>query len=257
MERLRTLTADGKPAAEILLFGPPKLIASLANEGMESADKRIHVIRPPTGLEVVEYIAWQLRSAGVNQRTFSEPAAKLIARVAGGRLPVVDNLCRLALVGFKPQGGQTIDIRRVEAALSAMQARKQRQQPDTKDSVSAGPLQGEMVLTREDEIIARFPVGEKLSIGRAEGNDVVLDDPDIADNHASVVATPTGYKLVDRDSPQGLRVFSDSNYAMLHDRDVIRLGAFELKFLASAGPKRAEPLETSRARSTPHLRRIK
>ena len=256
LQQLRTLKADGHAAAEIILFGQPKLVGSLANEGLETIDKRIHVIRPPTGAEVVDYIAWQLRSTGINQRTFSEPAAKLIARVAGGRLPVVDNLCRLALVGWKAQDGQTIDIRRVEAALSAMQARKKREE-GSEGGAEALPLQGEMVLTRDGDIVARFPLGKQVTIGRSEDNDIVLDDPEIADRHASVIATPQGYKIVDLDSQEGLRVFSDANYTMLFDRDVIKLGSFDLKFLASAGPKHAEPLVEGRRRGAPHLRRIK
>ena len=258
LKNIITRSATEAGAVEVVLLGQPKLIAGLADESVEGLDKLIHVIRPPAPAEVVDYINLQLRSSGITQKTFSDPAAKLIARVAGGRLPVVDNLCRLALVGWKPDGGQTIDIRRVEAALSAMKARKERRE-------DAGPteqrsdlsLRAEMILTRGEETIARFELGQELSIGRADDNDVVLDDPEIADRHATVVATPNGFKLVDLDSENGLRVVSNDSHTMLFDRDVIKLGSFDLRFLASSGPKRAGPLPARSRRGAPHLRRIK
>ena len=84
-----------------------------------------------------------------------------------------------------------------------------------------------------------------LTIGRAQANDVVLDDPLVQPTHATLVKKPEGWSVALAGTGEiyvnGKRVRS----AMLSDGDVVLLGAFQLVFAAEGdapeAPRREEP----------------
>lgn len=75
------------------------------------------------------------------------------------------------------------------------------------------------------DVITHELVGEVITIGRAPSNDVVIDDPTVSAQHASLTKAPTGYRLKDLGSRNGTRIngvcITD---AELKDRAEIRFG---------------------------------
>ena len=74
--------------------------------------------------------------------------------------------------------------------------------------------------------------GEELSIGRDEGNDLVLPDASVSRLHARLMRTPAGYVLEDLDSTNGTFVEQQRvTRRLLAGDETIRVGSFLFKFL--------------------------
>jgi pSer/pThr/pTyr-binding forkhead associated (FHA) protein len=74
-------------------------------------------------------------------------------------------------------------------------------------------------------------VGDVIMIGRAPSNAIVIDDPTVSGEHASLMKTPTGYQLTDLGSTNGTQcngvLIAD---AELKDGDEIRFGSVAAVF---------------------------
>jgi putative ABC transport system ATP-binding protein len=72
----------------------------------------------------------------------------------------------------------------------------------------------------------------EFSIGRTPGNDLVIDDPSVSRQHATIHQDGDRFVLVDRDSTNGTLLNGQGLVAPqpLADGDVIRLGAVQLTF---------------------------
>src|SRR5262245_61979736 len=76
-------------------------------------------------------------------------------------------------------------------------------------------------------------LGERLTIGRVEGVDLVLDDKGISRRHCEVAKGPAGYLVRDLGSSNGTSVNGEKvAERALADGDTIRVGAISLTFLA-------------------------
>jgi pSer/pThr/pTyr-binding forkhead associated (FHA) protein len=76
-------------------------------------------------------------------------------------------------------------------------------------------------------------VGERLTIGRVEGVDLVLDDKGCSRRHCEVVKGPSGYLVRDLGSSNGTSVNGEKvAERALADGDTIRVGGVSLTFLA-------------------------
>jgi pSer/pThr/pTyr-binding forkhead associated (FHA) protein len=75
------------------------------------------------------------------------------------------------------------------------------------------------------DIIRHELVGEVITIGRAPSNDVVIDDPTVSAQHASLTKSPSGYRLKDLGSTNGTQINGVSiTEAELQDGAEIRFG---------------------------------
>jgi hypothetical protein len=82
-----------------------------------------------------------------------------------------------------------------------------------------------------------FPLaGEKTYIGRDQGNDIAIDDPEVSRRHAGITRGPSGYSIEDLGSTNGtfvngIRITSPQ---ALRDGDIIGLGQVVLAFEEAA-----------------------
>ncbi len=77
------------------------------------------------------------------------------------------------------------------------------------------------------DVIMHELIGDVIMIGRAPSNDVVIDDPTVSGQHASLTKLPTGYRLKDLGSTNGTQLNGVSisiTDAELEDGDKIRFG---------------------------------
>lgn len=78
----------------------------------------------------------------------------------------------------------------------------------------------------------RFPVRQRLSIGRAEDNDIVLSDPFVSHHHVLIYRQENQYAAEDLSSRNHTYV-NDSvlmGRTYLHGGDVLRIGTVSLRF---------------------------
>ncbi len=76
---------------------------------------------------------------------------------------------------------------------------------------------------------------ERLSIGRADDNDIVIDDPGVSSRHAELVRTGSGYEIADRHSTNGLFVNGQRVHRQkLKYWDEIQVYNHVLKYMAIA-----------------------
>jgi len=75
------------------------------------------------------------------------------------------------------------------------------------------------------DVITRELVGDVITIGRAPSSDVVIDDPTVSAQHASLTKAPSGYRLKDLGSTNGTQINGVSiTDDELKDRAEIRFG---------------------------------
>lgn len=84
-----------------------------------------------------------------------------------------------------------------------------------------GPTKGRQVEVTKPEI----------QLGRAEENDVVLNDPSVSSRHARITRTGQRYMFDDLGSTNGSRLNGEPvNRTQLAPRDIIALGSIEILF---------------------------
>ena len=75
------------------------------------------------------------------------------------------------------------------------------------------------------DIITHELIGDVVRIGRAPSNDIVIDDPTVSAEHASLTKSPSGYRLRDLGSTNGTHINGVSiTDAELKDGAEIRFG---------------------------------
>jgi pSer/pThr/pTyr-binding forkhead associated (FHA) protein len=74
-------------------------------------------------------------------------------------------------------------------------------------------------------VITHELIGDVITIGRVPSNDVVIDDPTVSAQHASLTKLPSGYRLKDLGSSNGTQINGFSiTEAGLKDGAEIRFG---------------------------------
>jgi pSer/pThr/pTyr-binding forkhead associated (FHA) protein len=75
------------------------------------------------------------------------------------------------------------------------------------------------------DVITHELIGDVITIGRAPSNDVVIDDPTVSTQHASLTKSASGYRLKDLGSTNGTQINGVSiTDAELKDGAEIRFG---------------------------------
>ena len=75
------------------------------------------------------------------------------------------------------------------------------------------------------DVITHDLIGDVITIGRTPSNDVVIDDPTVSAEHASLTKSPSGYHLRDLGSTNGTHINGVSiTDAELKDGAEIRFG---------------------------------
>lgn len=91
-----------------------------------------------------------------------------------------------------------------------------------------------LVLSSDGAIVTqRFLDEESVTIGRAPGNDVVVDDPAVADLHASISVVGNDYILEGGGTVAVAVNGTPQTRRILQHGDVIELGAYSLKYIDS------------------------
>lgn len=92
-----------------------------------------------------------------------------------------------------------------------------------------------LVLSRGETLVNQYFVDRvDLRIGRAEDNDIVVDDPSLSREHALIHAVGEDHIVEDLQSSNGTFIDGRRVYRqILQHRDIIELGAYQLCYLNS------------------------
>jgi pSer/pThr/pTyr-binding forkhead associated (FHA) protein len=103
------------------------------------------------------------------------------------------------------------------------------------------------------DVITHELIADTTTIGRAPSNDVVVDNPTVSAQHASLTKSPNGYRLKDLRSTNGTQINGISiTDAELHDGDEIRFGHITGHFQdATAGIDPGRELQVSGKHDSP------
>lgn len=83
-----------------------------------------------------------------------------------------------------------------------------------------------------DMVGKEFALADELSIGRADDNDILLNDNFVSHHHAVITSRRNLYLIEDLDSANGTYVNDRllKGRAYLKDKDIIRIGYLTMKF---------------------------
>ena len=83
-----------------------------------------------------------------------------------------------------------------------------------------------------------YPVSKgRLSIGRTDDNDIVIDDPYVSRHHAVIISTAEGWFVIDTDSTAGVGVngYKVNGREQLADGDTININTHQFIFRLNGG----------------------
>ena len=108
------------------------------------------------------------------------------------------------------------------------------------------------------DVITHDLIGDLIRIGRAPSNDIVIDDPTVSAQHASLTKLPSGYRLKDLGSSNGTQINGLSiTQAGLKDGAEIRFGYVTGVFRdATASIDQARRLQVSSEHDRPAQVRV-
>lgn len=93
--------------------------------------------------------------------------------------------------------------------------------------------------------------GERVTVGRAEDNDIHLPDPSVSSHHCEILIAGGHVKIRDLNSTNGTMVDEvQVTEAVLRPNQVIRLGRIELRFEDPNAPASTAPVEKPGSKTT-------
>lgn len=146
---------------------------------------------------------------------------------------IADNLNECPACGFK-FSGQTQKFQPINSNIKPDINNRESDNSYRSSKVSAQLYKSKAVLR-----VVSGPQGElilpitknKMSIGRSQYSDIFLNDWSVSRDHAYIVYENSEYKIIDRDSYNGIWINNKNiSVAKLNDGDIMQIGVFFLKF---------------------------
>lgn len=174
--------------------------------------------------EVGWYLNWRLGRFGLDG-LFTPPAVRLIARCTRGSFTAVDHLCQIALLLLRKNNEDHVDVTLVREALDALQRRR-----GALDVRPSRAPQGQLLISRDGDVVTRVALRDRLLIGRSDMNDLCLDSDYLSRHHALILRSGTGFSVTDLNSANGVLLNGEAaSVAPINDGDVIRIGPYRIK----------------------------
>ncbi len=108
--------------------------------------------------------------------------------------------------------------------------------PDEKPEAAAEPLSAYLVVTGGEGAGTAYALTrERITLGRAAGNDIVLIDPQVSRRHAMIARRPEGFIVADLHSTNGTSINGHHiEEGLLDEGDVLTLGSTSFRFTTEA-----------------------
>lgn len=247
LEELRLLScidAHDRRIVTIVLTGQPSLDEVLDAPGMGQLRQRTRLrqrLRPMAEAETSEYIRHRLQVAGGNAATLFEPdACREVHRLTLGIPRLINTLCDTALMACMVDSESKVTPRTLEKVVEELGWRwsepdDQRSSKQTATATGAGVQSlGKAALSvytsgtlRQQVEIRDIP----FSIGRGQGNGLVISEREVSRRHALIDCVDGRYIVEDLNSINGISVnYKNRESAVLKSGDVITIGHVDIVF---------------------------
>lgn len=239
---LAELKVQAGSALKMVLVSDRSLQHMLDAPAMQAIAKRLlhdFHMRPMTELEARDYLHSKLRGAGSSCPDFVFPSVvcEELWKASGGWPGILDRLALLALARARslPVAVEDIEYPTLpngtwdEAQLAAAE-----QIPVTE------PATPKLMVSSQGHLLRELDMQRpRLLIGRAEHNDIVIDNDYISRHHTLLVRHGSSTFLMDLNSTNGTYVNSQriSNHVLVNN-DVITVGHYSIKFIDPAARER-------------------
>lgn len=242
IRRLVEVEKEEKFGLMVVLSGRPSLNELLNEPPLDAIDAQAkHIILAPFTLaETREYIRRRLEAAGTTNiaKVFEFDAITLIHELCGGVPDAVSTLsCKCLQLAHEGDGVPvTTDV--VKQAGRLLRLPPLMQQSDAEagrlEVNGVMPPHGRLIVRMNGEVIQEQPLNRgRILIGRDELCDVHIDSRLVSRQHALVVNSPKGARLVDLRSTNG--TFVDGRKIkqyVLQDGDVMALADCTIEYVA-------------------------
>jgi type II secretory pathway predicted ATPase ExeA len=174
--------------------------------------------------EVAWYLEWRLGRFGLGG-LITPRAARLIALCSRGSFAAVDHLCQIALLLLRKSDEERVDVALVRRAFYRLRRRRSgHAAPSERESP------GQLLISRDGDVVAKVALRDRLLIGRSDLNDLRLDSDYLSRHHALILQSGEGYSVTDLNSENGVLLNGEAvSQAAINDGDVIRIGPYRIK----------------------------
>jgi type II secretory pathway predicted ATPase ExeA len=174
--------------------------------------------------EVGWYLEWRLGRFGLGG-LITPRAARLIALCSRGSFAAVDHLCQIALLLLRKRNEERVDVALVRQAFYRL--RRRRGGPA---AVLHREPPGQLLISRDGDIVGKVALRDRLLIGRSDLNDLRLDSDYLSRHHALILESAGGFSVTDLNSENGVLLNGEAvTQANINDGDVIRIGPYRIK----------------------------
>lgn len=254
LEELRLLScidAHDRRIVSIVLTGQPSLDEVLDAPAMAQLRQRTRLrqrLRPMREAETAAYIGHRLQVAGGDAVELFEPdALKEIHRLTLGIPRLINTLCDTALMACMVDSAfkVTVDtLQKVVEELGWRWSELEDQQSSPRPAGSAGAVRpgpgGKATLSVYTSGTLRQQVeitGIPFSIGRGQGNALVIGEREVSRRHALIDCVGERYVVEDLNSINGIAVnYKSRDSAVLKSGDVITIGHVDIVFHLAREP---------------------
>lgn len=115
-------------------------------------------------------------------------------------------------------------------------------------------MAAKLILSMSGVVLQEYPLNkERMTIGRKDHNDIVIDNLAVSGEHAAVVTVHNDSFMEDLESTNGVAVNGTAiKKHFLHNNDLIEIGKYKLKYINDqAGASTAEDFEKTMVLSAP------
>ena len=250
----------------VVLVGPQELIGSLTEpplDALPDAKSAIITVAPLALRDTRELVRRCVEYDGQHDvaQIFDFRAISRIHKLSAGAAERIGSLCGECVDMLDKENEPVVTPGIVNRAAESLGIYEPQRSEDfsepaspAKGSASGSPSSGQLIVRKDGRVVQTLMVDkESILIGRDHRCDICIASPVVSRQHALIVNSPAGVKLVDLGSTNGSVVNGERiERCALGDNEVIIVGDCRIEFVAADyGPIEFETHRDARSRLEP------
>ena len=228
----------------VVLSGPRNMVGALAEPPLDTlagADRVIVTVAPPALGDTREIIRQCVESDGQYDvgQVFDFRAITRIHKLSSGVPDTIGTLCGECVHMLDKEDETLVTAGIVNKAARSLGLCSTGEyglpEDEAVDTSATGASSGQLIVRRDGRVVQTLMVDqESLIIGRDKHCDICLTSPVVSRQHALIINSPAGVKLVDLGSTNGSIVNGERvERCALEENEVIVIGDTRIEFVAA------------------------